>query len=43
MSGAALYLNGNERRKSIMKKIDLYMTFVGIALAAVLIAEQIFA
>lgn len=27
--------------ESIMKKIDLYMILVGIALAAVLIAEQI--
>ena len=29
--------------ESIMKKIDLYMTLVGIALAVVLIAEQILA
>lgn len=27
--------------ESIMKKIDLYMTLVGIALVTVLIAEQI--
>ena len=29
--------------ENFMKKIDLYMTFVGIALVAVLIAEQILA
>jgi hypothetical protein len=28
--------------KTIMKKIDLCMIFVGIALAIILIAEQIF-
>lgn len=29
--------------ESIMKKIDLYMILIGIALVAVLIAEQVFA